>query len=74
MKIVLDFLGYFLYNNTMKNYIKQPWSHEERRLLASNWYCVDRNGIEKLFPNRTYNACAKQAKYLKDRGWPFKRA
>ena len=74
MKIILDFLGYLLYNNTMKNYIKQPWSQEERRLLASKWYCTDRDSIERLFPNRTYNACAKQAKYLKDRGWPFKRA
>ena len=58
----------------MKNYTKQPWSHEERTLLAAKWYNIDRDQLEKLFPNRTYNACAKQAKYLKDRGWPFKRA
>ena len=58
----------------MKNYTKQPWSQEERKLLAHSWYRVDRNDIEKLFPNRTYNACVKQAKYLRDRGWHFKRA
>ena len=57
----------------MKNYIKKPWSHEERTLLAANWYTVDRGDIEKLFPNRTYNACVKQAKYLRDRGWYFKK-
>ena len=58
----------------MKNYTKQPWSQEERKLLAHSWYRVDRNDIEKLFPNRTYNASVKQAKYLRDRGWHFKRA
>ena len=65
--------GQFHYNNTMKNYIKQPWSHSERTLLAAKWYTVKRDDIEKLFPNRTYNACVKQAKYLRDRGWHFKK-
>ena len=65
--------GQFLYNNTMKNYIKKPWSHEERKLLAEKWYNLNKNDIEKLFPNRTYNACVKQAKYLRDRGWHFKK-
>ena len=65
--------GQFLYNNTMKNYIQKPWSHEERKLLAEKWYNLNKNDIEKLFPNRTYNACVKQAKYLRDRGWHFKR-
>ena len=58
----------------MKNYVKQPWSQEERKLLANSWYKVNRDGLEKLFPNRTYNACAKQDKYLRDRGWHFKKA
>ena len=57
----------------MKNYIKQPWSLSERTLLAANWYMAKRDDIEKLFPNRTYNACVKQAKYLRDRGWHFKK-
>ena len=65
--------GELFYNIRMKNYVKQPWSHEERTLLANKWYASDRGDIEKLFPNRTYNACAKQAKYLKDRGWAFKK-
>ena len=57
----------------MKNYVKKPWSHEERKLLAARWYDINRDDLEKLFPNRTYNACAKQAKYLRDRGWRFKK-
>lgn len=74
MKIVLDFLGYFNYNIKMKNYTKQPWSYDERTLLAAKWHLVSKEDIEELFPNRTYNACAKQAKYLRDRGWPFKKS
>ena len=66
--------GQFYYNNTMKNYIKQPWSHDERKLLAAKWYNIKRDEVEKFFPNRTYNACVKQAKYLRDRGWPFKKS
>jgi len=58
----------------MKNYVKKPWSHEERTLLAAKWHLSGPGDIEKLFPNRTYNACAKQAKYLRDRGWRFKKA
>ena len=27
--------------------------------------------LEELFPDRSYNACVKQAKYLRDRGWVF---
>ena len=57
----------------MKNYVKQPWSHEERKLLADNWYVMDKKNLDKLFPNRTYNSCVKQAKYLRDRGWSFKK-
>ena len=65
--------GQFLYNYTMKNYTKQPWSHEERTLLAAKWYNMKKDELNKLFPNRTYNACVKQAKYLRDRGWRFKK-
>ena len=57
----------------MKNYVKQPWSHEERKLLADNWYVMDKKDLDKLFQNRTYNSCVKQAKYLRDRGWSFKK-
>tara|TARA_B100000900_G_scaffold402436_1_gene408289 strand:- start:2074 stop:2286 length:213 start_codon:yes stop_codon:yes gene_type:complete len=65
--------GEFLYNIRMKNYVKQPWSHEERTLLTNSWYIRDKESLQKLFPNRTYNACVKQAKYLRDRGWRFKK-
>ena len=64
--------GEFLYNIRMKNYVKQPWSHAERTLLRDKWNVCNADEIQKLFPNRTYNACAKQAKYLRDRGWRFK--
>jgi len=73
VKIILDMGGEFHYNYTMKNYVKQPWSHEERSLLVANWHCMSKDDLEKLFPNRTYNACVKQAKYLRDRGWRFKK-
>ena len=49
--------GEFLYNIRMKNYVKQPWSHEERTLLTNNWYIRDKESLQQLFPNRTYNAC-----------------
>ena len=65
--------GQFLYNTRMKNYIKQPWSHAERTLLTEKYYLSTRDELEKLFPNRTYNSCVKQTKYLRDRGWRFKK-
>jgi hypothetical protein len=57
----------------MKQYTKRPWSHEERVLLSETYRGSDRDRLETLFPDRSYNACVKQAKYLRDRGWVFKR-
>lgn len=57
----------------MKKYIKRPWTHDERKLLSKVYYQSSRLELEELFPDRTYNACVKQAKYLKDRGWFFER-
>ena len=57
----------------MKNYVKRPWSHRERVLLSKNYYMTTKEELQNLFPGRTYNACVKQVKYLKDRGWAFTR-
>lgn len=57
----------------MKIYKKRPWTHEERKLLSKVYYSSSRLELEGYFPDRSYNACVKQAKYLKDRGWYFKR-
>lgn len=54
-------------------YTKQPWSHKDRILLSKEYYFSDREKLEELFPNRSYNSCVKQAKYLRDRGWVFLR-
>lgn len=57
----------------MKNYSKQPWSQAERNLLCEKYHFSTAKELQELFPNRTYNACVKQAKYLKDRGWRLKK-
>jgi len=57
----------------MKQYTKRPWSYKERVLLSKNYHNSDRDRLAKLFPDRSYNACVKQAKYLRDRGWVFDR-
>ena len=57
----------------MKKYIKRPWTHDERKLLSKVYHQSYRLELEELFPDRTYNACVKQAKYLRDRGWFFKK-
>ncbi len=77
VKIVLDILCLLYYNNislerfTMKKYVKKPWSHEERKLLAKRYHLCTKKELEEVFPDRSYNACVKQAKYLRDRGWVF---
>jgi len=55
----------------MKIYKKRPWTHEERKLLSKIYHKSNRTELENYFPDRSYNACVKQAKYLKDRGWYF---
>ena len=76
---MLDILCLSYYNNsqleksTMKKYVKRPWSHEERVKLSKSYYLSSREDLEELFPDRTYNACVKQVKYLRDRGWVFTR-
>ena len=57
----------------MKRYTKKPWSHEERIILSQNYYIVDAETLTELLPERSRGACVKQAKYLRDRGWKFKK-
>lgn len=57
----------------MKKYTKKPWSHEERTILSQNYYIVDAEALAELLPERSRGACVKQAKYLRDRGWKFKK-
>ena len=57
----------------MKNYRKKPWTQEERTLLANKYYFCKETELLQLFPGRSYNSCVKQAKYLRDRGWVFKK-
>ena len=51
----------------------RPWTHKERVLLSKWYYIVPWDMLEEIIPNRSYNACVKQAKYLQDRGWAFDR-
>jgi hypothetical protein len=70
---VLDMKPQFHYNNTMRIYKKRPWSHEERTLLTQKYYFCKEKELAELFPDRSYNSCVKQAKYLRERGWVFKK-
>ena len=79
VKITLDIRCLLNYNNNswkrnaMKVYTKRPWSRNERHLLAKVYYMSTREELEEHFPDRSYNSCVKQAKYLQDRGWVFTR-
>jgi hypothetical protein len=57
----------------MKVYKNRPWSHEERTLLSQKYYFCKEEELVELFSGRSYNACVKQAKFLRDRGWVFKK-
>ena len=57
----------------MKIYTKKPWSRKERELLRKVYYFSTSVELQEYFPDRSYNACVKQAKYLQDRGWAFQR-
>jgi len=57
----------------MKVYTKRPWAHKERELLRKVYHFCNEKELQEHFPDRSYNACVKQAKYLQDRGWAFRR-
>lgn len=56
----------------MKQYIKRPWTHEERNLLRKEYDRSSGEELLQLFPGRTKNAITKQVYYLRKRGWTFK--
>ena len=58
----------------MRKYTRKPWSHDERTILSQNYYTVDAEILSELLPERSRAACIKQAKYLRDRGWKFKKS
>ena len=55
----------------MKEYQKKPWTHEERNLLRSQYYCKTEQELLEMFPGRTMNSIRKQVSYLRKRGWSF---
>lgn len=57
----------------MRRYTKRPWTREERVLLTQIYYAASQEELLKNFPDRSLNACIKQAKYLRDKGWAFKK-
>ncbi len=52
-------------------YTRRPWTYDERVTLSKQYYSSDYGRLQELFPDRSYNSCVKQAKYLRDRGWVF---
>lgn len=55
----------------MKRYSKRPWTMDERNLLKKYYYTSSAEELERLFPDRSYNAIVKQVSYLRKRGWTF---
>lgn len=51
---------------------KRPWTRKERVQLLKVYGTVPVQQLPQYFPDRTVNACIKQAKYLRDRGCVFK--
>ena len=53
-------------------HIKRTWTPKERARLLKVYGTVPARELPQYFPDRTVNACIKQAKYLRDRGCIFK--
>lgn len=51
---------------------RRQWTRKERVLLLKVYHSVPAQELPQYFPDRTVNACIKQAKYLRDRGCIFK--
>ena len=71
-KKFLDKACFFRYNTHMKNYFKQPWTDNERRVLAQNYLFRTAEEIQELLPNRTLQSIRNQVHYLRKRGYRFK--
>ena len=46
------------------NESRRPWTRRERALLLEVYGSVPAQELQQYFPDRTVNACIKQAKYL----------
>lgn len=57
----------------MRKYTKRPWTYDEKVLLTKVYRKSTKAELEEFFPDRSYNACVKQAKYLRERRWPFRK-
>ncbi len=55
----------------MKDYQKQPWSHEERKFLKEHYGKMSVRRLCDLMPHRSENSIRKQVHYLRQRGWTF---
>ena len=60
------------YNNHMKKYKKRPWTTDERRILASQYYQLDIDSVAILLPGRTIQSIRNQVSYIRKRGYRFK--
>jgi hypothetical protein len=57
----------------MRNYIKRPWSTEERHFLRDHYHLLPMDELVSVLVGRSPNAIRKQVAYLSSRGWYFKR-
>ena len=57
----------------MRKYTKRPWTQDERVLLRKVYHKSNKAELAELFPDRPYNACVKQAQYLRGKRWPFRK-
>ena len=57
----------------MRKYTKRPWTYDEKVLLTKVYHKSTKAELAEIFPDRSYNACVKQAKYLRERRWPFRK-
>jgi len=56
----------------MKKYKKRPWTTDERRILASQYYHLDIESMAMLLPGRTIQSIRNQVSYIRKRGYRFK--
>jgi hypothetical protein len=72
LKKFLDKVTAVRYNTPMKKYKKRPWTTDERRILASQYYQLDIDSVAMLLPGRTIQSIRNQVSYIRKRGYRFK--
>lgn len=55
----------------MKKYKKKPWTVDERRILASNYFFLKIEDVMHMLPERTEQSIRNQVAYLRKRGYRF---